>query len=397
MKQHQHILVSLGSAPKQGPGSPIIIDRHLKRLPSSWQISIVAPEESFADTNMPDSWQLLSIPMRRWWWPPYRRQIPKLLETRFLCWQMECEKIFLRERPTAIVTVLHDIYSVFAAYLSKIWQVPLSVIVHDQEELWAKSELEYHWIKRNWQAVLNQATRVWTVSSELANTYNIMDTSKVSILLPIPEGRQQKFVEWKDRFKTSPVIAYAGSIYPSQVSSFFKIASLLEKLNGTLLLVTPLNRPGIPDLINNCPNIEHRELFTTNVEVINFLAEKASCILVPYPLDLAEHPWAATCFPSKLVEFSHLGLPAIILAPLDTALGNWAIRHKWDSYLTNMDEEMLLEILYELTEKEKWTKMANQCQRVSQGEFNPELIQSQFESELAVSSKINGLVKQSIN
>jgi glycosyltransferase involved in cell wall biosynthesis len=383
MGQHQHILFSYCSPPMQGPGSPIIMDRHLKRLSNDWKISIIAPEQSFVNTDFPDSWQVIRMPMRRWWWPPYRLHISKSLELRFLCWRLECERVFFGERPTAIVTILKDIYSIFAAYLSKAWQIPLYVIVHDREELWSNSDLERRWIRRNYPIVLNQATKIWPVSEELGSFCKVNEATKITTLIPIPEGKNRGFAKWADEFKTSPVVAYAGSIYPSQVAHFRSVASKLEKLGGTLLLITPKDRPGILQLLDAFPNIEHREPFAKNSDVIDFLARRASCVLVPYPLNLSEHPWAATCFPSKLVEFSHLGLPIFILAPAGTALGNWAIKHGWYSYLSDMDEEKLFQMLRRLTEKTEWIEMAKQSQAVAQEEFNPDLIQAQFESELS--------------
>ncbi|MEG4484122.1 hypothetical protein [Microcoleus sp. D2_18a_B4] len=383
MKKQQHILFSYGCPPKQGFGSPIIVNRHLRRLSSNWEISIVAPQQSFTGINFPDFWQPIPLPMRRWWWLPYCPQISKLLEIRFWYWQLECERVLLQKRPTAIVTVLYDIYSIFAAYLAKTWQVPLSVIIHDQEEVRAKSEVEHHLIRKNWKSVLNQATKIWSVSQELGDLYKVNNPDKISTLIPIPEGSNQSFATWKDKFTASPVVAYAGNIYPSQISYIYSIASTLQKINGTFLLVTPKNRPGVVELLNAFPNIEYQEPFPRNADVISFLKNQASCILVLYPFNLSEFPWGATSFPSKLVEFSHLGLPVLILAPPDTALGSWATKHNWYSYLSRMDEEKLFQIINQLIEKEKWIQMAHQSQIVAKSEFNPNLIQAQFESEIA--------------
>lgn len=382
--QHQHILFASNSPPKQGAGSLIIVDRHLRRLSSkNYKISIVAPEQSIVNEKFPDSWQTIAMPMRRRWWPPYRPEIPGLLELRFRCWQLECERVLMKERPSAILTVLKGVYSLFAAHLSKTWQIPLSVIVHDQEELWASSDAEYRWIKQHSITILNQAARVWPVSPEIGDAYQVKEPSKLSVLFPIPEGNYQ-CVEWKDSFKSSPVIAYAGSFYPGQTSFFSSIASALKKINGTLLLIIPNDKFDLLNLPDTCSNVKYQEPFPQNIDVINFLAENASCILVPYPLDLTKHPWAATCFPSKLVEFSHLGLPLLTVAPPNTAFSNWAKRHNWLSHLSDMNEEELLKLLNQLTEKETWMKMAQQSRYVAAGEFNHNVIQSQFESELAI-------------
>ena len=381
--QQQHILFASNSPPKQGAGSPIIIDRHLRRLSSkNYKVSILATEQSIVTENFPDSWQTIAMPMRRWWWPPYRPEIPGLLDLRFRCWQLECERVLMNERPSAILTVLKGVYSLFAAHLSKSWQIPLTVIVHDQEELWASSETESSWIRQHSIAVLNQAARVWPVSQELGDAYKVKGPSKISVFLPIPEGKHQSFVEWKDSFK-NPVIAYAGSLYVGQSDLFSSIASALKKINGTLLLIIPKDKF---DLLNlpDYSNVKYQEPFDKNVDVINFLSENASCILVPYPLDLTKHPWAATCFPSKLVEFSHLGLPLLTVAPPNTAFSNWAKRHNWLSHLSDTNEAELLKFLNQLTKKETWMKMAQESRDVAADEFNPNVIQAQFESELAI-------------
>jgi hypothetical protein len=391
MSSQPHILFSYGCPPRQGVGSPIIVDRHLKRLPNDWKITVVAPKQSFSDSCVPSSWQSIPIPTRRWWWLPCRPQVSVSMQVRFGYWRNECEKTLIKERPTAILTVLHDMYSVFAAYLSKIWQVPLSVIVHDQDELFATSEAEYHWIKQRSSIVLNQATKIWPVSPELAHAYRVADSSKTSIMFPIPQGVKQKNSGWRDSFRSAPVVGYAGSIYPIQVSHFYKIAAALQKIGGTLLLVTAKDNPDVLELINSFPNIKHCAPFPQNSDAIQFLGEEASCILVFYTFDISELPWTATSFPSKLVEFSHLELPILILTPSNTALGSWASRHNWYACLNEFDENKLLQIFAELTEKQTWTKMMRQTEIVVQREFNANVIQSQFESELAMrrSMKMN--------
>jgi hypothetical protein len=112
---NNHILCVFGSPPRQGLTGPVILDRHLKRLPSKYEISIVAPEQSFDGLTFPDEWRLIPIPMRRWWWIPYRYQVRKLQEVRFWYWRQECEKVLKVSRPTIILTILHDTYSVYSS------------------------------------------------------------------------------------------------------------------------------------------------------------------------------------------------------------------------------------------------------------------------------------------
>jgi glycosyltransferase involved in cell wall biosynthesis len=382
MNQEQHIMYVSGVVPKQGTCSPIIIDRHLTRLEkSNWKISLAVPEMGIAEEKFPESWQIISLPTRRWWWPPVRTEIPGSLELRLRCWRSECDRVLMGKRPSAILTVLGDFYSLLAVLLSKSWEIPLSVIVHDQVELLVNSEKERRLISHYSSIVLNQASRVWTVSPELGDTYHLK-AEKAKVLFPIPSGNIQSFVEWQDKFKDSPVVAYAGSLHPFQISNFLNIASALQKINGTLLLITHPDNPVLIQLLDSYSNVKYQEPFKTNKEVIEFLGKNASCILVSYSFELTQQPWGANSFPSKLVEFSHLGLPVLILAPPNTALSTWAKRHDWLSYLDCMNEEKLLHILQHLKDKDMWKKMAEKARYVCIKEFDPEIIQAQFESEL---------------
>ena len=84
-----------------------------------------------------------------------------------------------------------------------------------------------------------------------------------------------------------------------------------------------------------------------------------------------------------LAPYAHLGLPIIILAPSNTALANWAERHELHSHLSQINDKELLKLIRQITNREIWTKMAEQSRNVFINEFNPELIQTQFKSEIA--------------
>lgn len=393
--KNQHILFILGSPPRQGLTGPVIIDRHLKRLPDSYKISIAAPEQSFDGIQFPPLWKLIRIPKRRWWWLPYRRGINILQSIRFWYWLKECEKVLSVERPSVILTILHDIYSVFAAYLSIAWDIPLVIIVHDQVEFLSDSKTHDTWFSTNWKFVLNTATKILPVSYELASAYNIEESSKVQNLYPIPEGNRTSFIHWNDQFKSSPVIGYAGNIYSSQIPILEKIASTISKINGRILLIVPNKNPELLVLLRKFSNIDYQEPFPNNIDAINYLANHATCILVAYPLDISKMLWVATSFPSKLVEFSHLGLPILIIAPTTTALGRWSLEHNWSSYLSDVDDSRLLSVLSDMIDKCKWTQMSSQSIAIAQDEFDPANIQSQFESAISVQSTITKLTTSS--
>ena len=384
----KHILLISFHPPAQGTGSPVILDRHLKRLEiEGWKISIAIPE-NFLKTpiNLPQSWQIIPLISRRWWWPPFREEIPLLVTLRLFLWSLECENKMRKDCPSAILTLLYGVYPLLAANLSQRWNVPMSVIIHDQVELWAKSKNEYKIIHQRTMNVLKKASRIWTVSSNLASVYNL-STEINKVLYPIPEGAQRDISNIESRFNSNPIVAHAGSLHPFQFPNFYELAIALEKINGRLLIVAPKDNSTLGKLQETFPSIIHQEPFPKNQDVADFLYRNATSILISYSFSFEEQAWAKTSFPSKLIEFSHLGLPLIVMAPTGTAISDWIKQHEEIIHIDKLEKDAVLTKLTGLTQKNSWIKMSELALRLSRNEFSPDNIQQQFERELPVSKK----------
>ena len=383
---NKHILVIAFLPPSQGTGSPVILERHLKRLEANgWKISIAIPENTLKGvSDLPQSWQVIPLISRKWWWPPFREEIPLLVNLRLFLWRLECNKEIGSDYPSAILTLLYGVYPLLATSLSKQWKVPMSVIIHDQDELWAKSKVDFIRIRQRVTKVLSKASRVWTVSSNLAIAYNL-STELCSVLYPIPEGSNHEIPDIESRFSSKPIIAHAGSLHPFQFPNFYELAIALEKINGKLLIVASENNPTLCKLLKICPNIIHHKPFSKNRDAIEFLYQNATSILISYSFSLEEQSWARTSFPSKLIEFSHLGLPLIIMAPEDTAISDWAKQHEGIICINKLEQNTILTNLEKLTSRNSWMQMSKLVFELSKNEFNPDNIQQQFEMELPMS------------
>jgi hypothetical protein len=379
-----HILFISRKPPQQGTGSHIIIERHLRRLEySNWEISIATPENSLTNIKLPDTWNIISLPKRRWWWPPLRDKIPLSLAMRLHCWKWECKNKLKGKKVTAILADYWDNYSLLAAFLSKQWQIPLSLIIHDQPELWANSEQQKIEIAKRTKFVVNQAQRIWCVSPELADAYQLSSNPKMSVLFPIPNGNFSNLFSQKKSLNEEFVIAHAGSLHPFQFDNLKTLAICLGKINGVLLLITQRDNPVVIKLIQKFDNVRQCEPWENNTQAMSFLAKNADCILVSYSFESHQQLWAKTSFPSKLVEFSHLNIPILILAPPNTAISNWAINNNWLSYVSSLKEAKLIDILNKIKHKKTWCKMAEQSKQMALNKFQPDIIQAQFQSEIA--------------
>jgi hypothetical protein len=376
----KHILYISTTLPTPGFGSSVILYRHLKRLKGR-RISIIVDDDSAAKRyELPKDWRIIKTAKPKWWWPPVKMVIPGSLDLRLRLLSDDCMRILKNERPDAVLALLGT-NSILAAHISKKLRSPLSVIVHDRWQVWHKYGGADKFMTDNLAlSVLEHASRVWPVSDEMAGHYRIKDSRKTRVLYPIPEGSGGNFAAWKKEFAEHPVLAFAGSYHSPQASTLRAAAEELQKLGGELVLVTK-KRPLIEKEAGECSNIRYVEPFPGNEELVAFLRNTASGILVSGSIDTRAAGWELS-FPSRLVEFVHTGLPILIVGTPGTALSRWAETHQWRGYVVADDRAGLDRLLGQVVHEDAWTAMAEQSRSAAVGEFNPDAIQAQFEGEL---------------
>lgn len=349
----KHLLYISATLPTPGFGSSVIIYRHLKRL-AGWRVSIIVDDDSAASRyDLPKDWQIIKTPQKRWWWPPVKRIIPGSLDLRLRLLSDDCMRILKNDKPDAILALLGK-NSLLAAHISKKLRTPLSVIVHDRWQVWSKFGGADRFMTEDLAlSVLDHASRVWPVSDEMAGHYRIKDSRKARVLYPIPEGSGGNFAVWKKGFAEHPVVAFAGSYHSPQATTLRAIAGGLQKSGGELVIVTK-SRPLIEKEVGEYFNIRYAEPFPRNEELVAFLRNTASGILISGSIDTRASGWQLS-FASRLVEFVHTGLPIIIAGMPGTALANWAEKHQWRGYVSADDHAGLEKLLEQTKILEAWS------------------------------------------
>lgn len=375
-------LVYFGQTPDQGTGSPIILLRHLRRLAATgWQIALVAESGQSTRLRETEGWPVHHLSLRKAWWPPFRPENPLLRKARMRLWAGECAGFF-PEPPDAILSYLSlysELHSEVAAHYAQRCGAPLTVIVHDYPPDFPGFE------SRNTRAILHrqhwilrQAQQLWFVSPELADQYDVPE-SKKHVLPPIPEGVEAP-ARWSPGIARKPLIVYAGFSYPAQIPLFAKLARAIDAAGGRLLI---LSRPT-PEIEALCAAepVDHRSLFPTNREALDFIRTHAAALLVSYSERVEEMPWTRTSFPSKFVEFSQTGLPALIVAPEASAIARWARRANYADYLPPDRLQSVGAFVEALMTEAGWAEKSAAVARFAQTEFHPDVIQAAFEAGL---------------
>lgn len=365
--------------PKQGYGAWVVIYRHLARL-SEWNVSVIHTTPLPTLDAAQARWSFVARPTAPSY-PPTLNRFPRLylLRARYFA-NLYARR--LAARPNAILN-LFGVNSLEAYFLSRQLQVPLSLLVQDRWQVWTKPLVERDLFRRGWaKRVLEQATRIWTVTKELGEVYGLQNDSRVRVLLPIPESRHDAFAEWRDEFR-APTIAFAGFVHDHHIPQFALLARALQTVGGRLLLLTD-RTARIREHIGALNNVDYHEPFAQNARAVQFLRERASALFVPWSFgaELERRYWDKTNFPSKLMEYAQLGLPILVLAPPHVALSNWAQARNWLGYVEEPTLTQLDSFVAQLVSRAAWEQMAEQTRHAARTEFDAAHLHAQFEREL---------------
>lgn len=375
-------LLYIGQTPAEGTGSPVIVLRHLQRLAQAgWQISLIAESGQNADACRREHWTVLTLPLRRAWWPPFRPRLSLSRTLRTWLLARECQNLTSVNPPDAVVGYLaaHDDFSAEIAmrYACRVG-APLSLFVHDDAAAFASDPGDKNRLRHRQAAILRSAHRCWFVSPELAAVSGLSPAAQ-RVLPPIP-GSPPRFTGWRPEFAGRPRVFYAGFIWPVQFPLLAKIALTLADAGANLVLLTRMT-PALAEFLHAMP-ITHVAPFPTNSEALSYLAREAAGVLVSYTETIEEMPWIATSFPSKLVEYSQLGLPCAIVAPAASAVGRWATRVGSVDFFLPTELNRLAAWARDLCDEAAWLRRAAPSRSLAAGEFNPSTIQTTFAAGL---------------
>lgn len=377
-------IVYFGQTPDQGTGSPINLLRHLRRIAAKGcKVSIVGENGQSTQSCDAEGWPVHHLSLRKPWWPPFRPDNPLLRRIRMHLWTGECCG-FLPEAPQGVLTYLSlysELHSEVATHYARRCGAPLSVLVYDYppdfpgfENVDTTALLK----RQNW--ILQNAHQVWFVSPELADKYDLPD-SKKDVLMPIPDGQATPAC-WKPKFAEKPLIVYAGYSYPAQIPLFRALGRAIHEAGGQLLILSR-KTPELEELCRTEP-VECRDLFPTNREALDFVSSQAAALLVSYAETVDVMPWITTSFPSKFVEFSHTGLPTLIVAPEESSIGHWAKNRAFPDYLDGQQLDAVPAFVQALKNEAAWNEKSARVTHFAKTEFNPDLIQAELESRLTL-------------
>jgi hypothetical protein len=239
----------------------------------------------------------------------------------------QLNKIIKTFKPEAILTVAHGLSWITAAELARKNKLPLHLIVHDE---WTSFIAVLPPLKslatEVFGNIYRQANSRLCVSPYMKEFYKNQYGIEGDVLYPSRAKDIPVFEKPHDKSKKdSPLVfAYAGSIHSkAYAESLVAVASILEKLGDNLVIYSQLNQLSIEQLGLNRPNIITRSLIPSN-KLIYTLREEADVLFLPMSFEAEDRSNSEMSFPSKLTDYTAIGLPLLIWGPVYCSAVVWA-------------------------------------------------------------------------
>lgn len=228
----------------------------------------------------------------------------------------------------SVLTVAHGFGWLAAARLAKSRGVPLHLIVHDDWPRVANVPAGFRrWLDQSFAEVYRQAETRLCVSPAMSDAYYERYGRQAEVLYPMRAERCPDFTSPPSRLGQNSerfTVAFAGTINSGgYVDALRALQASLETVSGRLLIFGPLTNSEATSAGLNLPNVELCGFFKWP-DLIERLRHEADALFVPMSFTPADRLNMEMAFPSKLADYTAVGLPLLIFGPEYCSAVHWA-------------------------------------------------------------------------
>ena len=286
---------------------------------------------SLQDRRLPDVPYLTALqPSRRWLHTRFHRLVSSVLALWAKSRLGVIERAICGFKAESILTVAHGYSWLTAAELARRRQLPLHMIVHDDCPRVLRSFRPVQgWVEQQFSHCYRQATSRLCVSPYMIEEYQRRYGVSGQLLYPSHAAGAVQFSGSPGRLREDHPLTcvFGGTINSSGYLQALKtLAGELALLGGRLVLYGPLSPERATACGLNASNIEVRGLVSSQ-ELIQRCREMADVLFVPMSFDPQDEANMRIGFPSKLTDYTALGLPLLIYGPAYCSAVRWAREH----------------------------------------------------------------------
>jgi glycosyltransferase involved in cell wall biosynthesis len=228
-------------------------------------------------------------------------------------------------RPDIVVALTHGYLWTAAPLLASRLSVPLALILHDH---WPDTLAVPRWAKAGLVQQLGRAYRAaaarFCVCPEMESFYRQQYGFAGAVLYPMRgEDGPPARLRYQPRRDRPFTVAYIGSFYfPQYLQAVCTLADLLAEKGGELQVYSS----ALPSALVGRSNVRYQGFLALEA-IAERLSGRVDLLFCPMSFAEDERRVMETCFPSKLSDYSALGIPILIWAPAYASAVQWARRH----------------------------------------------------------------------
>lgn len=231
-------------------------------------------------------------------------------------------------QPQAVLTISHMHSWRTAASLAKRLQLPLHLILHDD---CVRMSFVPRWLEESVSRSLGEVYRTAAsrlciaplMESHYRATYGVAGS-----VLPPSWAADAPFlepVEPKNR-AGGLTFAYAGSLHQGgYAGDLAPLAAVLQRLGHRLLLFTAVKQQDLRGFGLDRENVVAQPVVPYK-QLIARLREEADVLVAPMSFEPRLELDMKLCFPSKLADYTAIGLPLLVWGPSYCSAVDWAMR-----------------------------------------------------------------------
>ena len=291
--------------------------------------------------------------------------------------------------PEAVLTVTHGFSWRTAAGLAADKHLPLHLICHDDlPRLGHLPDLFAAWFDAEFARVYRQAKSRLCVSPFMAETYQARYGAGGTVLLPSRAADAPVFTAPPERLGGDAhpfTCVFAGTINAlGYVRALRALADALSPLQGRLLLFGPLTPEGAARAGLAARNVEVRGLLEP-AELIQRCRDEADVLFVPMSFAKADKANMQISFPSKVTDYTAMGLPLLIHGPEYSSAVRWARENPGLAEVVDTDDaNRLAEAIKRLQGDPQYrTRLAAEAMAVGNRLFSHAVARATFHGALA--------------
>ena len=233
--------------------------------------------------------------------------------------------------PQAVLTIGYGFGWIAAARLARSRRLPLLFIAHDEwPKLRGSHRLVTAWLRHQFATTYRQANTRLCVSPLMADQFQRRYGCAASVLYPVcgddgptPGPVTPRVLAKGDRL----VIGFAGASGQEVMHALRELAPALARGNGSVIAYGPFDEAQRRELLSLSSAFEFPGFVDTAREMIGQLRARADILFLPMSFDSATGDYATLSFPSKLADYTRIGLPILVYGPAYCSAAQWAANH----------------------------------------------------------------------